>query len=117
MLGNVDEDDFSFSAIEHFGATNAGGIDLPALTGNAIANPEMPTATDSPMDFWETPEYPCGHCIMGGHVCKKIREGRYKGYCTSCIALSIECSFVSMMSGPQPGSFQEALPINPWPTM
>ncbi|KAG9257355.1 uncharacterized protein F5Z01DRAFT_679460 [Emericellopsis atlantica] len=117
MLGNVDEDDFSFSAIEHFGATNAGGIDLPALTGNAIANSEMPTGTDFPTDFWETPEYPCGHCIMGGHVCKKIREGRYKGYCTSCIALSIECSFVSMMSGPQPGSVQEGFPINPWPTI
>ncbi|KAF4967201.1 hypothetical protein FZEAL_10564 [Fusarium zealandicum] len=90
VLANVSEDDFSFCALQHFSA-------------NAFPLPDMPTAT--PMDFtavandlaiqfqWDMPDSPCANCSIGGFSCKKIREGQYEGYCTTCVALSVDCSF------------------------
>lgn len=96
-LENVDEDDFSFSALQHFGEDSAlfgfgQGQEQQNQQSMGMMS-EMPTGTDYPADFWETPQVPCVSCTLGGYSCKKIREGRYKGYCTSCVALSVDCSF------------------------
>lgn len=103
VLANVNEDDFSFCALQHFSENGFPLLDVPAAT------------VDSPdtADFlWDTPEFPCGNCSMGGFSCKKIREGQYKGYCTSCVALGGLCSF-----GAAPESFNlqpSDLPIATW---
>ncbi|KAM0249999.1 hypothetical protein ACHAQJ_008804 [Trichoderma viride] len=83
VLENVNEDDFSFLALQHFEHNNFS---------------QMPGVESVPLDvtealLWETPENPCAHCVLGGYACKKIREGIHKGYCTSCVALGLECSF------------------------
>ena len=86
VFANIDEDDFSFHALQHF-ADNA------TLTTGAAVVPEMSTGMTQPADFWDTPEVPCVNCTLGGFSCKRIREGRHKGFCTSCVALTVECSF------------------------
>lgn len=99
VLGNINEDDFSFSALQHFTQNN---------TTDFLAKQSSET-------WYETPENPCTHCALGGYSCKKIREGRYKGYCTSCVALRVECS----LSGMDQDTFDPldmALPVDPWPT-
>ncbi|KAK5998296.1 Homeobox protein 4 [Cladobotryum mycophilum] len=86
VLENASEDEFSFQALEHFSQNNF------RLLGNDP--PTMNLLTDSPVQLlWETPANPCAHCVLGGYACKKIREGIHKGYCTSCVALGLECSF------------------------
>ncbi|KAL6861066.1 C2H2 type zinc finger-containing protein [Trichoderma novae-zelandiae] len=82
VLENVNEDDFSFCALQHFEHSFS----------------QMPGGETAPLDvmeslLWETPENPCAHCVLGRYSCKKIREGVHKGYCTSCVALGLECSF------------------------
>jgi hypothetical protein len=90
VFENVSEDEFSFSALQHFSD--------PLMTFPTESAPIPTTGTpfDSSMnfvpDFWDTPETPCVSCTIGGYSCKTIREGRHKGYCTSCVALSIECT-------------------------
>ncbi|VUC22103.1 unnamed protein product [Clonostachys rosea] len=87
VFENINEDDFSFNALQHFTDMAANGMDMPA---------PIPAATQEPTvhaSFWETPAVPCSQCTLGGYSCKKIREGRYRGYCTSCVALTLECSF------------------------
>ncbi|PTB73076.1 hypothetical protein M440DRAFT_1340458 [Trichoderma longibrachiatum ATCC 18648] len=83
VLENVNEDDFSFCALQHFEHNDFS---------------QIPGVEPAPLDvteslLWETPESPCAHCVLGGYSCKKIREGLQKGYCTSCVALGLECSF------------------------
>lgn len=121
VFANISEDDFSFSALQHF-SDNAFPLDtLAANNMNATMDAgvdmdapamDMPTA----MDFWETPASPCANCTLGGYSCKTIREGRYKGYCTSCVALRVECSFGGVVPeslNPESTTF----PANPWPTL
>jgi hypothetical protein len=86
-LANVDEDDFGFSALQHF-ADNSLMSSFMAMTPPAqfIAPPAQP-------DFWDTPKTPCVTCTLGGYSCKTIREGQLRGYCTSCVALNMDCSF------------------------
>ncbi|KAI0097426.1 hypothetical protein F4776DRAFT_651146 [Hypoxylon sp. NC0597] len=109
VFGDVDGDDWSYWALEHFESTQVPQeTDLSAL-------PEPEPAANSQM-YWETPEAPCTHCAVGGYQCKRIREGKYRGYCTSCVALRCECSF-----GPQEHNLTAeagaTFPANPWPTM
>lgn len=102
-LENAEEDDFSFSALQQFGEDSAlFGFDQqqqpqqPQQTQQQEPMDmvsEVPASMDYPADFWETPQVPCVSCTLGGYTCKKIREGRFKGYCTSCVALSVDCSF------------------------
>lgn len=122
---NATEDDFSFCALQHFGDDNAfsgamtglsGLTGLTGMDGKAVT-PEMPTGMRQPADFWETPEVPCSHCSLGGYSCKKIREGRYKGYCTSCVALRVECSFGGVIPHSLNPRESTTFPSNPWPTM
>ncbi|KJZ78002.1 hypothetical protein HIM_02639 [Hirsutella minnesotensis 3608] len=97
-------------------------IDIAALEAAAADGSALFSAEDLPMDdtpaldLLENVDFPCLHCSLGGYACKKIREGRYKGYCTSCIALAIECSFASTaLDDFDPEA--PALPANPWPIM
>ncbi|KAK6082530.1 C2H2 type zinc finger domain-containing protein [Seiridium cupressi] len=117
VLGDVDGDDFSFWALEHFNSTQA-PQDFPMPTVDDTFGP-LPIESLEPLPAqmsWETPEAPCGHCRIGGYECKRIREGNYKGYCTSCVALRCECSFgpVGNHAGSETGT---TFPANPWPTM
>ncbi|KAH6607777.1 c2h2 type zinc finger containing, partial [Trichoderma cornu-damae] len=83
VFENVNEDDFSFCALQHFEHNNFAPI--PGVEPVAL---DMTVAM-----LWETPENPCVHCVLGGYACKKIGEGIHRGYCTSCVALGLECSF------------------------
>ncbi|KAI1336383.1 hypothetical protein F5Y15DRAFT_394433 [Xylariaceae sp. FL0016] len=111
VFSNVDGDDWSFWALEHYESTQIQqNLDVSAYAD--MTNPP-PTA---PQLYWETPEAPCINCAQGGYQCKRIREGKYKGYCTSCVALRRGCSF-----GPATNNLAaeagETFPANPWPTM
>ena len=111
---NAYEDDFSFCALQHFTDDNAfSGADAGNVASAAV--PEMPTGITHHADFWETPEVPCSNCSLGGYSCKKIREGRYKGYCTSCVAFKVECSLGGIIPD-NLNPFESTIsPFNPWP--
>jgi hypothetical protein len=104
VFANINEDDFSFHALEHFTEQNPVGFmgvnfdPAPLPVEPMLEQEDQPLPLGAPgttvhTDFWETPDIPCANCTLGGFSCKKIREGRFKGYCTSCVALSVECSF------------------------
>jgi hypothetical protein len=112
---NADEDDFSFCALQHFADDTT--TTTTAWSGANAPIPEMPTGMKQPADFWETPRLPCSHCSLGGYACKKIREGRYKGYCTSCVALRVDCSFGGILPDSLNPVDSTSFPANPWPTM
>lgn len=108
VLENVDGDDFSFWALEHFEASN------PAVAPTAQLGGE---ASDQLRPFeqsFEYPDQPCGNCQRGRLSCKRINEGKFKGYCTSCVALRCECSFGLASQGPVETA--TTFPANPWPT-
>ncbi|OAA81074.1 Homeodomain-related protein [Akanthomyces lecanii RCEF 1005] len=106
VLANVDDDDFGFSALQHF--SGDANLDLFAIPG---------TMPDPISEAWyETPQTACAHCAAGGFSCKKIHEGSYKGYCTSCVALRVECSFARALGNAMPGvEPAAAFPPSPWP--
>lgn len=101
-LANVDGDDFSFWALQHFENN---------VSPTMAASDEIPMPTDRSTrtfeDHLETFEAPCTNCQLGRYQCKRIPEGQYKGYCTSCVALRCACSF----------GLASAFPANPWPVM
>jgi hypothetical protein len=113
VLESVNDDDFGFFALQHF----AGEIDNNMFPLDQVEDVHAPF--DSGLvhqECWETPESPCGHCILGGYQCKRIQEGKYKGYCTSCVALGCECSFGGFASTAV-DTQSAAFPSNPWPTI
>ncbi|KAK4217824.1 hypothetical protein QBC37DRAFT_369656 [Rhypophila decipiens] len=119
-LANVDGDDFSYWALEHFEQTNMGPLEGMGLTGamDTSATLDMDLADELPTPFeesFEIPDVPCTHCRAGGYQCKRICEGKYKGYCTSCVALRCGCSFGLVASTAVPTD--TAFPFNPWPVM
>ncbi|CAJ2513925.1 Uu.00g020440.m01.CDS01 [Anthostomella pinea] len=112
VFEDIDGDDWSFWALEHFESTQ-----MPQDV-DVAPYPELdpqPAAATSGM-YWEIAEASCSNCANGGYQCKKIREGKYKGYCTSCVALRCECSF-----GPATNNLTAeagaTFPANPWPVM
>ncbi|KAI0161042.1 hypothetical protein GGR52DRAFT_157183 [Hypoxylon sp. FL1284] len=109
VFGDVDGDDWSYWALEHFESTQ-----MPQDNDlNMLAEPD-PSAY--PEMYWETPEVPCTHCAAGGYQCKRIREGKYKGYCTTCVALRCECS-ISPSNNNLTAEAGATFPANPWVTM
>ncbi|KAK7927329.1 C2H2 type zinc finger containing protein [Apiospora marii] len=114
VLGDVDGDDWSFWALEHFDSTHL-PQETTACPPQEHAMP-LPEPTPPTEFVWETPKSPCMHCAQGGYQCKLIREGSYKGYCTVCVALRCECSFgpVGNHGGPEAGL---TFPADPWPTI
>ncbi|KKA29911.1 hypothetical protein TD95_001473 [Thielaviopsis punctulata] len=109
-LENVIDDEFSFFALQHF----SGDQTIPTVPA-----PLDPGSGLFCVDWLENPATPCFGCTNGGFMCKLIREGRYKGYCTSCVALGQSCSFAGLeaaadfTAGPLD---TETLPLDPWPT-
>lgn len=75
-----------------------------------LAAVDLPMDGTPALDLLEHTDAPCLHCSLGAYSCKKIREGRYKGYCTSCVALGVECSFAD------PG-LDTVATANPWPVI
>ncbi|KAH7328000.1 C2H2 type zinc finger-containing protein [Stachybotrys elegans] len=108
-LENVTEDDFSFCALQHF----SGNSILPSFldSANSLNMSTVPMDTMDSMDFWDTPESPCVSCALSGYSCKRIREGRHKGFCTSCVALTIECSFGGVIPASLDPSATRAFPL------
>ncbi|KAI5463136.1 hypothetical protein BGZ63DRAFT_412802 [Mariannaea sp. PMI_226] len=90
VLANVNEDDFSFCALQHFAENNFAENNF-AMADVSTAPVEM----DLTAMAWDFPDSPCANCALGGFSCKTIREGQYKGFCTSCVALSVQCSFAA----------------------
>lgn len=112
VLANVNEDDFSFHALEHFSQNSN-----PAPLGDPLdLFYDLPMDGTSALDLADHVANPCHHCAVGGFSCKKIKEGRYKGCCTSCVALHVECSFALKDANANEPS-ASVLPSNPWPTM
>ncbi|CAM1511239.1 Fc.00g087520.m01.CDS01 [Cosmosporella sp. VM-42] len=109
VLANVDEDDFGFCALQHFSNSFPPGNAAAPMDMDMDMDMDMtmPIPNPAPIDFWDTPDFPCANCTLGGFSCKTIREGQCKGCCTSCVALRVECSF----GGPETTAFL----INPWP--
>lgn len=115
VLENVDEDDFGFSALQHFsGDANLDIFSMPEAMPAVMPLPLPETISEA---WYETPHAPCSHCTLGGFSCKKIREGSYKGYCTSCVALRVECSFASLVADAGAGQPPAAFSSNPWPVL
>lgn len=108
-LANVDGDDFSFWALEHFETSNfdPGHDRAQTFTENA---PDI-----TALELCELQHAPCDACDASGFTCKRIEEGQYKGYCTSCVALRHNCSFglASHSDNTRPGPFSS----NTWPLM
>lgn len=88
-LANIDGDDFSFWALEHFETSNfdAGHVQTQTVIG--------PAHDATALKPCELQNIPCDACDASGFSCKKIEQGQYKGYCTSCVALRYNCSFGS----------------------
>ncbi|KAH8889652.1 hypothetical protein GQ53DRAFT_825088 [Thozetella sp. PMI_491] len=115
-LENVEGDDFSFWALQHYEnstlATVDPAVDLPLTIPMASSTVDSPKAFE---ESFETPDAPCENCQRAGYQCKKIREGKYKGYCTSCVALRKGCSFGLASESLYPT--ETTFPYNPWPKM
>lgn len=95
-LENVNDDEFGFFALQRFNDDHA----PPPVVSNVDAQlGTLPAQVDSsgnpllPGSCLDTPPFPCGNCVSGGYQCKTIREGKYTGFCTSCVALGFQCSF------------------------
>jgi hypothetical protein len=114
-LENVEEDDFSFSALQHF--SNDASFDLSSVP---VSMPFEDTTANHVPEAWawyETPDQPCAHCALGAYSCKRIREGSFKGYCTSCVALRVECSFggAEVAEAIFPSTTSTTFSSNNWP--
>ncbi|KAJ4407133.1 hypothetical protein N0V82_009977 [Gnomoniopsis sp. IMI 355080] len=72
-LANIDGDDFSFWALEHYETSNL--VPEPVYSDNA--------------------QKPCDACEAGGFSCKRIEESKCEACCTTCVALNIKCSLSS----------------------
>ncbi|KAI7786993.1 hypothetical protein LA080_001785 [Diaporthe eres] len=105
-LANIDGDDFSFWALEHFETSNL-------APSHAPAGPLPPHSSNvAALDLCEFSDDPCDACEASGFACKRLEEGEYKGYCTTCVALKNNCSFGL---APSVASTTEPFPSNPWP--
>ncbi|TDZ51856.1 Homeobox protein 4 [Colletotrichum trifolii] len=125
VLENVEDDDFGFFALQHFEEETAAGSAIGALDSQPTAglgesfNVNCNFDADQCKqleDWWFTPDFPCASCTLGGYQCKKIREGRYKNYCTSCVALQGICSFATEETAAQMLDVN-GIPENSWSIM
>lgn len=108
-LANIDGDEFSFWALEHFETSNFD----PGHPRVQSTSEHVPSVTA--LELCDFQHAPCDACDASGFTCKRIEEGQYKGYCTSCVALRHNCSFglASPSDKTAPGPF----PSNAWPVM
>lgn len=81
-LANIDGDDFSYWALEHFETST---LDPVAQLGTATG--------PAGLNLCEFNQTPCDACEASGFSCKRIDEDQCKDSCTTCVALDITCSF------------------------
>lgn len=112
VLENVAGDDFSFWALQHYESSNMPTLDVTDGIAHSGLGQAEPQAFET---SFEIPDEPCAHCKAGGYQCKRISEGSYKGYCTSCVALRCGCSFG--LASPQGRPDSTTFPLNPWPIL
>lgn len=86
-LANIDGDDFSFWALEHFETSN---FELEQAQAQIDDGPASDVAV---LALCKPQHAPCDACQASGFTCKRVEEGQYKGYCMSCVALRHNCSF------------------------
>lgn len=108
-LANIDGDDFSFWALEHFETSNFDTGQVQVQTAN---EPALDLAALALCEFQHAP---CDACQASGFTCKRIEEGQYKGYCTSCVALRHKCSFG--LASPCEIMAQGSFPSKSWAIM
>lgn len=106
-LANIDGDDFSFWALEHFETSN-----LAPASAQTGPLPIGKASNVAALDLCECPDDPCDSCEASGFACKRLEEGEYKGYCTTCVALKNNCSFGL---APSVATSTEPFPSNQWP--
>lgn len=94
-LANIDGDDFSFWALEHFETSH---LNLLSQTNAAALDPRDPSKA------------PCDACEASGFDCKRVEDGKRKGYCTTCVALGITCSF-ALAPGPSSVGSHSNVPL------
>ncbi|KAM6520929.1 hypothetical protein FSOLCH5_005711 [Fusarium solani] len=71
VLANVNEDDFSFCALQHFSDNN---FPLPDLTTEQVMD-FTTTADNLAHQFqWIMPDSPCANCAVGGFSCKRSKR-------------------------------------------
>lgn len=75
-LANIDGDDFSFWALEHFETSNLAPGPLVGESSQKI----------------------CDACEASGFNCKPIDENKCEAGCTTCLTLTIKCSFSNSSS-------------------
>jgi hypothetical protein len=116
VFGDVEGDDWSYWALQHYESTQLQqDVELSAYA-NPDPDPEGEASLGPSQLYWETLESPCSNCAQWGYQCKRILEGKYRGYCTSCIALRRECSLrpsTTTVTAEDGATF----PANPWPIM
>ncbi|PHH56284.1 Homeobox protein 4 [Ceratocystis fimbriata CBS 114723] len=84
--------DLAFNA--HEGPDSAGPQTCPSDNiVTSVPQPLDPGAGLFSADWLINAPTPCLECLDGGFLCKLIKEGQYKGFCTSCVALGSMCSF------------------------
>ncbi|ROV94354.1 hypothetical protein VPNG_09384 [Cytospora leucostoma] len=105
-LANIDGDDFSFWALEHFETSN---FDLAHVQTQTVIGPTHDVAA---LDLNDVKHAPCDACQASAFTCKRIEEGQYKGYCTSCVALRHNCSFG--LASPSGHTAPVAFPSHPY---
>jgi len=110
-LENVNDDDFGFFALQHFSGEQA----LPGMLASELDPVHFALDAEGgslgPMsaNCFGIPPVPCFQCAGAGYHCKIIREGQHKGYCTSCVALRLECSLAAELTT----SFSEPIDQQP----
>lgn len=97
-LANIDGDDFSFWALEHFETSN---LDIGLVRSES-----------TPLGISGFKQSSCDGCQAGGFNCKRVEEGLYKGSCKSCVALQIQCS-LTQENVPSNG-FSDRPPVKDW---
>lgn len=109
VFAEEETDEDSFTAIQHFSATQQ---DQLALALRDIQNGITDTSMMAPDDIADFPRWidglyfptqPCAYCRTMRIHCKIIKEGYRKGSCTSCVALSRACSLTYDAAGEKRG--------------
>lgn len=128
-LANVVDDNWNSWTLQHVNGQTAQEPSLDTFEAGATFDQADPLPDPVPEPWWFIPDAPCTNCTLGRYQCKRIKEGQYKNYCTSCVALRCECSLASASSTAQPNHATAndaaamdtelsslSLPLNPWPT-